>query len=732
MNKKANSRPILIALDTETQLVRDDSVTQNKIEEFKRDLKLLELESIFDHKTRKKYLQEKKRIEKRIKLIEPLLCNEIQTYALAWQQVKNVSSEKRFYKDIFKRHKDHTGDIWKCETCLDLFAKCVNVVLNVDNTVNVWISAFDDMIKKYPKTKKDHEYYLKIYIHNLKFDARSLEYTIINNKRLFENVETVVTDNRYYLFRFEYRGHVIELVDSFKLLSFPLSSVGRMVGLSKKTELASYEWFDLKHDSEKLENEIKYLCFDVLVLMQGIKFIKKTMGVKSLTTAGFAKKEMKQQLYKDDSYFTTENYQKIFNSGFTKDLDDYIRGSYYGGMCMVLPKRDNKVYNLGFSADCNSMYPAAMLEKYPDPTSLFTINDKECKQYFELYKNDPTKKVFNIYRVAIYSMQLKNNGIPIFPKKNSRFNQLKSINNLSDMISDNSSSYICTLNNIDLLMICNEYDLEFEFIDGIAAREILTEPFKNFVNIHKKEKEQATIIKDLERKFVAKVSLNSSYGKLAEQFHELQEYLCKDDNGDPFYEKIETGKEWKQKGNILIASFITSYARKNLYTQSKKIKSSPIASLNYVDTDSVHFSYNGKYLNDLQEISKQIRNKERYDKQALDSIFRNVCKELDIEYSESEFGKWKIEGFFDKAVYLDAKRYIEYDLMEGDNVKIAGVQAVGRKYVLEKGLDFFRYTNEHIIVVPFTQVRAVKNGYKFVNTYKFLTPERSKLGYIEF
>ena len=728
--KRANTRPILIALDTETQLVKDDTKIVNEIQQLKKELKTSELDVLKGVKPKKVYLDLKKINRPKIDDLERLTCNDIVTYALGWEELKPQKQSEKYYSQAIKIHdrNKHGGNWWTCPDCLELMSKKVKLITNFDNKTNVWGIFLEQIISRYPSIKKGKTKYARVYIHNLKFDARALEYYIINHINDFSNVECIVNNGIYYQISFNYKDHVFKFVDSLKLLTMPLSKVAKIVEMKKQTQDATYDWFDLKNERVKVKKELRYLAYDVLILQHGIEFIKNTTGTKALTAAGYAIKDLKKQLKDDDYQHDRDYHDRIFNTGFTFEQDTYIRRAYYGGETLVLPDKENYIHGLGFSADCNSMYPAAMLRNYPDPTSLFSLTASECKNWFDTFRYDPSEQSFAIFQIEVFNLKLKKGGIPFYPKKVARFGQTQAITDISDIIdTDMQSSYIATLSNIDLDMVLNEYDIDFKFIDGIASSRYLITPFKSFVDKHAKDKIKAKREHNEELKHIAKLSLNSSYGKLAERFHEEEEQLIEDENGDPIYIKVNNDEEWKQKGNILLAVFVTAYARRNLYEQCQNINSCSFTELNYVDTDSVHFTYKGKYFKQIDAIAKEYRAGNDVDQSKQEEIFVKICNECNIKYDPALFGYWKLEGFFDKAVYLAAKRYIEYDLIEGANVKVSGVQAVGRDYILKQGIEWFRYSNDNNIVVPFMAVKAVKNGYKFIDTFKVLTPSLQKI-----
>ena len=229
-------------------------------------------------------------------------------------------------------------------------------------------------------------------------------------------------------------------------------------------------------------------------------------------------------------------------------------------------------------------------------------------------------------------------------------------------------------------------------------------------------------------KMVSKLLLNGVYGKFAERFHNTKDVIYFDDKGFPHYEEVPNNKEYTQKGNIVIACMVTAKARNLIVSQARIAVERPFTDLIYIDTDSIHCNYWGKYETQLKKYAKMIREGKEVDGKKLDKIFANVCKEVGIDYDEARFGALKAEGYYDKSKYLGAKRYVEYDLVEGTNYKIAGLQGTGKDYIERKGLDYFGYRNTNIITAPFMKLVKVNKGFKFVSSFKILSPQSDKAG----
>ena len=115
-------------------------------------------------------------------------------------------------------------------------------------------------------------------------------------------------------------------------------------------------------------------------------------------------------------------------------------------------------------------------------------------------------------------------------------------------------------------------------------------------------KEQAVRDHNKPMKMESKLLLNGVYGKFAERFHDMKDVIYFDDKGFPHYEEVPNEKEYE---------------------------------LGYIDTDSIHCNYWGKYETQLKKYASMIREGKEVDSKKLDKIFANVCKELRIDYDEA-------------------------------------------------------------------------------------------------
>lgn len=726
---KPNTRKFLIALDTETQLLYDDTPLMDYVESINKKIR----QTVEQYK---KGTIEKDEMTKSIHDYTTTMdagtklfgkdgvteCNKILTYALGWLELCAPSQMTKrdfsHHKKALERHKKHDGDFWTCPVCSEESYKDVKVVLDLDNENNVWRQFFSkiESCPRYKKAQVGDTHKLKIYVHNLKFDACSLlEFITKEQQKGNCNIKSlVIKDNAYYSISFALNGYVYEFCDSLKIIVQPLAKAGALVNIRKTTEDATYNWFDLR-DTSILDPEIDYLKHDVIILQRLIWFIKKNLSINKLTAASFAFANLRAQVYQDDHNYKRHYWDIIFKPSYTQDEEAYCRKAYYGGVTITMPNRDNILYKgIGFSFDVNSEYPAAMLQDYPN-TETRTVGS--ASMMHRIFKRGGLSADCAFYRIQIHTMTLKKGAVPCFPKKSSRFAYGGSILSKDDLKSD-----IVTLIGYDLRHVIMNYKIKFDYLDGIYFTKKLRKPFHKFVKNHTKLKEEATRAHNKALKLVAKLNLNSCYGKLAERFSADETLATWDDKEQSF--KITTeqnDREWKPKGNIILGALITAKARDILLTETEKLNTDKRFLVTYTDTDSIHGMYYGKHKEALEKIAQKIRAGEKVKEDVLNDYFIKVCEELNVKYDSARLGYFKAEGFFDKAIWLGPKRYFEADLVEGDNYKIAGVQKQGKEYIAGLGVEEFCYRQDKELIVPFQKTIRVHGGYKFINTYKILS-----------
>ena len=479
-----------------------------------------------------------------------------------------------------------------------------------------------------------------LYFHNLKFDGEFILYWLfhkgfkLNNETKLSTNEfsTLISDTGlFYSIEICFKRTKKEIVkvkilDSLKILPFSVEKVAQAFNLPISKLSINYQ--EKREIGHKLtEEEISYIKNDVEIVARAIEILHK-QGLTKMTTGANALEEYKRIISK-----------KLFDKWFPPPLyDSDIRQAYKGGFTYLNPKYAGKDIKNGIVLDVNSLYPSVM---YYSP-----LPYGEGKYFTGKYINDDN---YNLY-IQMFSCQfkLKKGYIPTI--------QLK--NNMSfvptEYLESSKGEYITLcLTNIDLEIFFEHYEVyDIDYISGWKFRSYIG-LFKNYIDKWNKIKVQATIEKNGAMRSIAKLMLNSLYGKFALNPKVKSKYPFLGDDDIIHYKIVQ--EEDRKPIYIPMGVFITSWARYKTITSAQKVYDRFI----YADTDSLHL--------EGEEIPEG------------------------LEISDTELGKWKIESRFTKARFIRQKSYIE----EIDNklkITCAGMPESCYKYVtwdnFHKGAEY--------------------------------------------
>lgn len=283
-------------------------------------------------------------------------------------------------------------------------------------------------------------------------------------------------------------------------------------------------------------------------------------------------------------------------------------------------------------------------------------------KFFEgKYKED---NVYDLYiQELTCSFELKKNKIPTIQIKNSRYFMGNEY-----LTSSGCEPVKLTLTSVDLKLFFEQYNVyDIEYLRGWKFRS-KHDLFKNYIDKWITRKNDATISGNKGQRQIAKLMLNSLYGKFATSLTAIAK--------NPYLEddvvRYSLGEEEDKKGIYLpIGSFITAYARNKTIRTSQAIMDYSIKKYGknlyiYSDTDSIHS------LLTIEEL-------------------KQFCDIDDVK-----LGAWKHEGTFTKARFVRQKCYIEE--IDGNlEVTCAGMPKRCYKYVdfenFRTGLTVPRKTN---------------------------------------
>ncbi len=390
---------------------------------------------------------------------------------------------------------------------------------------------------------------------------------------------------------------VITFADSYSLFSTSLNKLSQNFGVGKKEDHDHNIDFILNEENiEYNKNDCK-LLYDSLDIFY--KKYAKGIGCK-LTIASCA-----MAVYR--KYFQDTNIY-----GLEENVENFIRKSYAGGRVEIFktaskPNEKLKCY------DINSLYPSMMLKKMPTGPVIFST--QQNKEKIGFYKCEVNLK--------------SEEYLPLLPIK---LKGLKFPTGKFEGIYDNEEIKEAQKNkNYDIKITNGFYFLKSEKI------------FKNYVKYYYSLKTESKKNNNKTGYMIAKMFLNSLYGKFAQRRDKEVIVFCnnyklaKEKKLILYNEKLSLWKltEYSRAKHIIpsLSAHITSLARVHLYKYLQLCKNE----LFYCDTDSV---YTTKKLNTSEKIGdmkleKYIKNANFYlpKTYSFDEIdeFNNFIKHYDIQ-----------------------------------------------------------------------------------------------------
>lgn len=507
-------------------------------------------------------------------------------------------------------------------------------VCNIDNPDDF---QYGETFEQFIDFCADRKNNYTLYFHNLKFDGafiiswllhNGFEYISDKKERRDNTFTTLITDmGQFYAIEiyFEVKGrrvNKVKILDSLKI--FPNFSVERVAeGFDlpiRKLEIDYKEKRPLGHKLTK--QEVDYIRNDVEIMARALK-IMFDQGLNKMTIAG-------------DAFASYKNFVPGFRKRFPvlpKAVDEDIRLSYRGGFTYVNEIYKEKPVGKGICIDKNSMYPSKMVQQ-PLPYGKPEFFQGE-------YRNDPSMPLFiqsltckfELKKGKIPNIQLKNN-LSFIPNE-----YLSSSNNELVTLSLCSPDYKLFKENYYITDITYHGGWKFKQCKGM---------FDTYINYWMDQKIKAGKEGNQPMRQIAKLMLNSLYGRFGLSISARQKYPYLDHEGIVRYGLLP--EEQREPVYIPVACFITSYGRVDTIRTSQKIRDYSLKKYGkdaylYSDTDSIHCMLNDEDLEALKD---------------------------DIFIDDYALGAWAKESDFDRALFIRQKCYIEEE--NGKlNVTVAGL-----------------------------------------------------------
>lgn len=477
----------------------------------------------------------------------------------------------------------------------------------------------------------------------------------LRNGEMIYNISSM---GQWYKVVFRYKGVLITLKDSLKLLPFSVKQIGKSFGTKHKKLDMEYEGYRYA-GCEITAKEREYIINDVLVVKEALEMMFAS-GNTSLTIGGCCLKEYKEGIGKDDwqVFFPRLDHVLIDRTIYgAETADEYIRRSYRGGWCYLVKGAENRVCHNGTTADVNSLYPSMMSSEsgnyYPVGMPTFWSGnyiDEKATKFENRFFFIRIKTRFKIKPGKLPFIQVKGNY-------RYKATEMLETSDIRDKNGNYHSEWVdskgeihdtritMTMTQTDYYLFLQHYDVsDFEILDGCWFYSTLG-IFDDYIEKYKQQKIESTGAKRTE----AKLFLNNLYGKMATSLNSSLKLAHIKDDGALGYDTVVQFK--KDPVYIPCGSAITSYSRCFTITAAQKnFHGVDKPGFKYADTDSIHC--------DLPP----------------DEI-------KGIAVHPVDFCCWKLESCWDVAKFVRQKTYMEHITHEDEqpidnpywNVKCAGM-----------------------------------------------------------
>lgn len=465
---------------------------------------------------------------------------------------------------------------------------------------------------------------VQMYFHNLGFDGAFIMDYLANSD--WEWVEepkdvsrkcytTLISDMNqvYCITLYRDKEHWVRIYDSLKVIPLSVKAMAKSYGLDEgKGELDYAAYREPGH--ELTDDEKDYIRRDVQIVARVLRMFLDD-GLVKMTAGANALHDYKQMLG------GAKHFRRVYPE-LDEVEDKFIRSAYRGGFTYVSPRYQGKVLEEGIVLDVNSLYPSVM---NACDGQMLPIG---YPMWFDGgYVKDDSRPLW--VACVTCSFKLKPDHVPCIQLKNNcRFKA-------TEYLEDSHGEVTFCTTSVDWELIRQQYDLKHVKWHGGYKFQCNSVQFKGYVGKWVEVKNQATIEGNKGKRNIAKLMLNSLYGKFATRVKVIGRRPMLED-GVVRYVDMEP----KDRHGVYlpVGVFVTAYARYKTITAAQSVYDRFV----YADTDSLHL------------------------------LGTELPDELDID--PVRLGAWKHESTFEKAKFIRAKTYAEQ--VDGKlEVKCAGMPA---------------------------------------------------------
>lgn len=564
-------------------------------------------------------------------------------------------------------------EVWAA-ACVELDTEDVKIFGSIGEQFDYWESLKCNIRAYYHNLKFDGEYWLAYLLRQRGFKQAGGtpdDYVTWNwdkKQRMPSNSfsYSISAQGQWYRMLIKVGRYYIEIRDSLKLLPFSLKAVGE--SFKTKHQKLDMEYEGFRYAGCPISpDERDYIKNDVLVLKEALE-VCYSQGHDKLTIGSCALSEYRESIGR---WAYDEYHPNLYEMEIDRDVygsptaGDYVRNSYRGGWCYLVPEKRTKILHNGTTADVNSLYPSMMSSESGNYYPVGSPHFWQGNYIPDVALNDDAYFFVRV-RTRFYT---KPNHLPCIQIKSTLLYKPREQLTSSDVeyegkyypyYKDFEGNLVAarptmTWTQTDYYLYKEQYDFEdFEILDGcwFRAEKGIFDPYIEKYRKIKMESKGAL-------RTLAKLFLNSLYGKHAASTDSSFKVAWHDKDKD-IVRYLTIVEKDKKPGYIPVGSAITSYSRAfTIRAAQKNFYGGDKPGFVYADTDSIHC--------DLP-----------------------ADKIVGVKVHPTDFCAWKLESYWDIGWFVRAKTYIEHVTHEDGElaenpyyvVKCAGMPERSKKLFL--------------------------------------------------
>lgn len=502
-----------------------------------------------------------------------------------------------------------------------------------------------------------------LFVHNLSYEFQFIS-------RLFKWVNVFSIDVRKPIYAISTLW--IEFRCSYLLSGYSLAMLGKQLTTHKVEKLEGDLDYSLMRNTKTplTDKELSYCVNDVRVVMAYIQEKLEQEGILStlpITKTGYVRQYCRKRCLYLEGHRQNKRYKELMEKLKINDIDEFdlMQRAFQGGFTHCNAYHMGDTMENVASYDFTSSYPYVMVsEKFPmsGGVKVKVDTEEQAEKYFQKYL-----AIFDVCFLNL--MPIDTNDNPLSSSK--CYKKVNVVENNGRVVS--ADLVATSLTNIDWQVMKQFYkwdSVKFGAFYIYYANYLPTPLVDCILELYEKK----TTLKGVEGMEVeylkSKEMINSVYGMAVT--NPLRDEIIFDgllwENNPPTNREELLEKYNNSRNRFLFypwGIFVTSYARRNLFTGIKSVGDDYI----YSDTDSIKFTNPDKHKTYFDSYNKLVTKKlEKAMAYHGFSIERTRPKTK--EGKEKPLGVWDFEGVYKRFKTLGAKRY----MVEEDNaLKVNGV-----------------------------------------------------------